>query len=94
MAVALSYESINGTIVSDWKLEGDTFRLNVTIPANTTARVYVPTRSSDNVTEGGQPADSADGVRLLRRDHQEAVYAVGSGDYQFASRPSGADRRN
>ena len=37
--VRASYESIRGTIRSDWKVEGDEFHLQVTVPANTTATV-------------------------------------------------------
>ncbi|MFH1717237.1 MAG: family 78 glycoside hydrolase catalytic domain, partial [Planctomycetota bacterium] len=51
-----SYESIHGRIVSDWRLSNGTFTLNVTIPANTTATVYVPAGSLDSVTESGRPA--------------------------------------
>ena len=37
-----SYHSAYGEIVSEWKLNGNSFELNVTIPANTTAVVYLP----------------------------------------------------
>ena len=80
-----SYESINGTIVSDWKLEGRKFTLNVAVPANTTATIYVPAGSADSVTEGGRPAANAHAVRFLRMDHGNAVFATGSGEYQFVS---------
>jgi alpha-L-rhamnosidase len=36
------YDSMYGRIVSNWKLDGDKFAMNITIPANTTATVYVP----------------------------------------------------
>ena len=41
--VNCSYDSVYGTIVSNWKREGDTFTWNFTIPANTTATVCLPT---------------------------------------------------
>jgi alpha-L-rhamnosidase len=81
-----SYESINGTIVSDWRLRDGTFTLNVTIPANTTATVYVPAGSAETVTEGGRPATRAETVRFLRMDQGNAVFAIGSGRYQFVSK--------
>lgn len=37
-----SYQSIYGEIVSDWKIENRLFILNVTIPANTTASIFLP----------------------------------------------------
>jgi len=81
-----SYDSINGKIVSDWKLIDDTFKLDVTIPANTTATVYVPAKSAKSVTESGRSANSAEGVKFLRIKQGKAVFAVGSGHYEFKSK--------
>jgi alpha-L-rhamnosidase len=79
------YRSIQGPIMSEWRLTGSTFRLNVSIPANTTATVYVPTRDLSTVTEGGAPIDSVAGVTFLRMTADSALYAVDSGHYTFAS---------
>lgn len=38
-----TYASMYGDIKSDWQRTSDRFTLNITIPANTTARVFVPT---------------------------------------------------
>jgi len=81
-----SYNSINGEIVSDWKIMGGKFALNVTIPANTTATVYVPAGDIESVTEGGKPAAKAGDVSLLRMEDDSAVFAVGSGHYRFVSK--------
>jgi len=81
-----SYNSINGEIVSDWKIMGGKFALNVTIPANTTATVYVPAGDVESVTEGGKPAAKAGDVSLLRMEDDSAVFAVGSGHYRFVSK--------
>jgi alpha-L-rhamnosidase len=78
-----SYDSVYGKIVSDWKIEAGQFTLNATIPANTTATVYVPTQSENSVKESGQPAAQAEGVNFLRMEDGVAVYAVGSGSYKF-----------
>ena len=58
----------------------------MTIPANTTATVYVPAERAEAVTEGGAPAESAEGVRFLRMEAGSAVFAVGSGSYRFVAR--------
>ena len=78
-----SYESIRGTIVSDWTIEGGVFRLDVTIPATATAEIHVPAKSPDDVTEGGIHADTADGVTYRGMESGCAVFAVGSGSYHF-----------
>jgi len=80
------YDSIRGKIASRWEVEDGTFTLDVTIPANTTAAVYVPARSAEAVTESGKPATQADGVKFLRMEEASAVFAVESGRYSFSSR--------
>jgi alpha-L-rhamnosidase len=80
-----SYDSINGKIVCDWRLENGMFKLNVTIPANTTATVYIPAKNAKNITESGRLAINAEGVRFLKIKQGTAVFVIGSGGYQFVS---------
>ena len=80
-----AYESPAGHIESAWWIDGKDFRLNVSIPPNTTATVYVPASAADLVTESGQPAARSIGVSLLRSEDGVAVFNVGSGKYQFES---------
>lgn len=47
------YDSIRGPVATEWRLEGSTFHLRVTIPANTTARVVLPSARGDVVHEIG-----------------------------------------
>jgi len=85
--VKCHYDSMYGRIVSNWKRENAQLTMDITVPPNTTATVYVPTKGDDQVTESGQPADRAAGVRSLRRAPGATVYEVGSGRYRFESRP-------
>jgi alpha-L-rhamnosidase len=80
-----SYESIHGQIKSFWEIKDSKFTLNVTIPANTTATVYVPTAKPESVAETGIPAAMSEGVKFLRMEAGRAVYEIGSGDYVFTS---------
>ena len=80
------FNSIRGKITSGWKRQGDRFTLQVSIPANATATVFVPATSSANVTEGGKLASSRPGVKFLREENDCAVFEIGSGDYRFESR--------
>jgi alpha-L-rhamnosidase len=93
--VKCHHDSPYGRIVSNWKREGQQLTMEVTIPPNTTATVYVPVAAKPGedgpakvataVTESGQPASEATGVKFLRMESNSAVYAVGSGSYQFQS---------
>jgi alpha-L-rhamnosidase len=81
--VKAHHDSPYGRIASSWKREAGNLKLDVTIPANTTATVYVPAKDETGVTESGKPASKADGVKFLRLENGAAVYEVGSGNYKF-----------
>ncbi len=57
--VKASHRSPYGLIASDWQRKDGVFRWNVTVPANTTATVYVPATSAESVTENGKPIAQA-----------------------------------
>jgi len=81
-----SYHSILGEIISDWTRAGEKFKLRVTIPANTTATVFVPAKPGSAVTENGQPAGRSRGVKWLRQEKDRAIFAVESGTYDFETK--------
>ena len=88
-SVKASYRSLYGLISSEWRREGAAFYLDVTVPPNATATVYVPARDPAAVTESGGPAARAEGVRFRRSEGGAAVYDIGSGSYHFRSAPGG-----
>ena len=77
------YDSIRGRIVSDWRVVDGEFRLDLTIPANTTATVSLPIRDVAQVREGGRPVDRALGVRFIQVEGRRPVFEVTSGAYRF-----------
>jgi len=83
--VKCSYDSIHGRIVSNWNREGDKLTMDVTIPVNTTATVYVPAKDAAGVTESGKSAAKANGVKFLRMENGAAILEVGAGTYRFGS---------
>jgi alpha-L-rhamnosidase len=72
-----SYESVRGKISSDWKIEGDQFKLNVGIPPNTTAEVWIPAKENSSVIQDGQK------INNVRFERGYAVVAIGSGSFEF-----------
>ncbi len=75
-----------GLIRSAWTLKDGVFTWEITVPANSTATVYVPAADGAEVREGDAPAAEAEGVRFLRREGGAAVYEVGAGSYRFSAR--------
>ena len=83
--VKASYHSVHGLIKSHWQKNGSSFQWDITIPCNSTAKVYIPATDKTQVTESGQSASVAKGVKFLRMEGDFAVYQVGSGNYSFQS---------
>jgi alpha-L-rhamnosidase len=79
------YDSMYGKISSAWKVEGATLTYRATVPANTTATLYLPTSSAESVKEGGKDARGAMGITFVRYENGEAVYALKSGSYSFTA---------
>ena len=75
--------SPHGIISSNWQTRGGEFHWNLAVPPNATATIYIPAKDSQSVRESGKPADRAVGVKFLRMESSETVYAVGSGSYEF-----------
>jgi alpha-L-rhamnosidase len=82
--VKAQYDSIRGRIVSNWRLSGDRFELETTIPPNTTATVYLPTRTLPQITEAGHPLNTVKGVQMLGPQNDRVAMEVESGTYKFA----------
>jgi alpha-L-rhamnosidase len=78
-----SLETVRGRIETDWKIDGPKFRLTVVIPANTTARVFVPVGQGGRVSESGGQGTKSAGRKDFRREGGRAVLDVGSGRYVF-----------
>lgn len=83
--VNCSYNSVYGEIVSNWQKREKQVIMSITIPANTTATVFIPTNNAANITESGNPVAEASGVRFLRMENNNALYSVVSGIYLFHS---------
>jgi alpha-L-rhamnosidase len=75
-----SLQTYYGKLASSWKITGDRTSMEVTIPANTNATVYIPAKSKEAVSEanGAMPANGTmeDGYLVVN---------LGSGTYQFST---------
>ncbi|MCU0390945.1 MAG: glycoside hydrolase family 78 protein [Thermoflexibacter sp.] len=72
-----------GKIVSEWKIEGNKKQVNVEIPTNTTAKIFLPASSSDIIKETGQALSSSKGITIKGKEGDWVVIEVGSGKYNF-----------
>jgi alpha-L-rhamnosidase len=79
--VKASHQSLYGKIATSWKKDGGAFTLEVSIPPNTSATVWMPAKDAASVTESGRPVARARGVKFLRTEGDSALFEIESGDY-------------
>jgi alpha-L-rhamnosidase len=80
-----SYDSVRGRIESHWVRTGSQFKLSVTLPANTTATIWLPAQSQKSIRESGKALKGQRGVKTVRFEQGRAIISVGSGRYEFSS---------
>ena len=80
-----NYDTLHGEIASNWKRTGSKLMWTIRVPANTTARVHVPSLPGTGVTEGGMPVEKVDGLKVIGREGKFLVCEAGSGEYSFES---------
>jgi alpha-L-rhamnosidase len=76
-----------GKLATEWSTTAESMVLKVEIPANTTARVVLPSSKGSTALEGSDPAATATGVQFLQYENNASVYSVGSGVYVFSWKP-------
>jgi alpha-L-rhamnosidase len=79
-----SYQSAYGEIRSDWEKSGSTVKMNISIPANASALVYIPVTPESIVKEGGKDILVQKDIQFTGEEKGRKIYKVGSGDYSFS----------
>ena len=84
--VDASYKSVKGLIKSSWVKKGNTFEWGITIPANTTAVVYIPANGEDKIKINGEPSVSmVENTQFISYEKGYLVYEFGSGSYNIVA---------
>ena len=81
------YDSSYGTIESSWVLAGNDYAYNATVPANTTATLYLPAENGAAVYESGKDItkEAVDGITFVGYENGKAVFNLVSGSYAFST---------
>lgn len=82
--VKTSYQSPYGEIRSEWAKMEKTVVMNIAVPANTTALVYLPVHSGSLVKEGGRNILEIKDIQVIGQENGRKIYKVGSGEYSFS----------
>ncbi|MCP9770439.1 alpha-L-rhamnosidase [Lacihabitans sp. LS3-19] len=75
------YDSMYGRISSEWQYVKDGWTYEVTVPANTTATLFLPAKSSTQITENGKPINTWKGLKTEKTNIQIPLV---SGSYKFS----------
>lgn len=83
-----AYESLYGNVVVNWKKYEKGASFHIEIPANTSAKVYLPATDKKVVKEGNTRAENAEGISYAGTEKSDAVgnyviYNVVSGVYDL-----------
>jgi alpha-L-rhamnosidase len=80
------YDSMYGRIQSSWKTDNNVLSYHATVPANTTATLYLPAASAKAVKESGKPIASKNAaITFIKYEKGKAVYELKSGNYEFTA---------
>jgi len=77
-----SLETYYGKLSSGWKVDADKIYMDVEIPANTSATVFVPANSKNLITENGAVLTYTD----IKTEEGYVVFTLGSGVYHFVAK--------
>ncbi len=78
-----NYNSIHGWIKSKWHNGTNDFRWSVSIPANTSATLYIPAKSKEAITGSNFQVSDLDGVKFLGKENGYIIFEIESGEYVF-----------
>jgi len=80
-----SYHSISGKIETKWKKQNGKFEYEITIPANTTATVYMPAKSAESILINKEKLTEL--YKSTEIDYQNAysIFEAPSGTYSLLS---------
>lgn len=77
------FNSVKGSIKVAWRKVSDSFSLELTIPENSTAKVFIPTKNRKSITVCNRTIDHLKEIKFLQMEEKFAVFEVGSGSYCF-----------
>lgn len=80
-----SLNTMNGRIFSSWKINGHKLIINVIIPINTNANIYIPARDESSVQEDNKKLGEIKGMKVQKFENNCLLIKVGSGEYSFES---------
>jgi alpha-L-rhamnosidase len=80
---AATLQTYYGLLSSSWKTENGKFMLDVEVPANTSAAVYIPAKNAESVYESNKILSEVKEIQLAGMEEGYVIVKMGSGKYHF-----------
>jgi alpha-L-rhamnosidase len=81
--VEADLQTYYGKVSSHWKLNEGKFFLDVSVPPNTRASVFLPASSVNDILENGKPLAASKDLKVSASENGYVAVDVGSGNYGF-----------
>lgn len=81
-----NYKSPYGNISSSWEKGRGQFKLEVSIPANTTASIFLPVKNNATIMVDGQNIKTRHDIKFVGYHDGKAEIKTGSGNYTFIAK--------
>ncbi|HUZ57248.1 MAG TPA: family 78 glycoside hydrolase catalytic domain [Hanamia sp.] len=78
-----SLDTYYGKVSNSWKIENGNLLMDVEIPANTTATVFVPAVNADAIKESSKVLSQVNDIKVKDTEDGYVVMELGSGIYHF-----------
>ena len=75
-----------GNAASHWKISGNQLIMEVEVPVNTTATIYIPAKSANEITESGKAISESKDMNVVGTEGKYVVVNAGSGKYVFVAK--------
>jgi len=72
-----------GKASSGWQLKNNQLVLNVEVPVNTTATIFIPAKNADAITESGKRLSGSKDLTVAGKEGEYIKVEAGSGKYVF-----------
>ena len=81
--VNASTNTLRGNIISSWRKTENGLELNVEVPFNCKATVYLPIHEKKPIFESGLELDTLNGIKMISEVEGYKIIEVGSGNFHF-----------
>ncbi|MFP5040452.1 family 78 glycoside hydrolase catalytic domain [Parasediminibacterium sp. JCM 36343] len=79
-----SLDTYYGTLSCSWKIENGVISIDVTIPANTHATIFIPAKEATDISENGKSIFGIKEITIVGKENEYVILNSTSGSYHFS----------